>query len=261
MLHQLVVQLFNLGLVALFGVLFIGLFLYWSHKNITKPIKALEESACNFVGHSHHQRNIDKLKFEAPELHQDNEIKSLSDAVVKMTEDIKEYIMDITSAEELVASMEDLANHDALTGVRNTNAYYSAVEKLDGDRVGIVIIDLNGLKKLNDTYGHDKGDIAIKKISSLVCNIFVHSPVYRIGGDEFAVILQNQDFDHYAELEKKFFDELEKIHNDKNLKEWEKISAAIGVAFLQKNEDIDTLFERADQMMYKRKKEMKERNS
>lgn len=253
--------LFNLGLVALFGVIFIGLFLLWSNKNITKPIKALEESACNFVGHSHHQRNIDELKFEAPELNQDNEIKSLSDAVVKMTEDIKEYVLDITSAEELVASMEDLANHDALTGVKNTNAYYSAVERLDGDRVGIAIVDLNGLKRLNDTYGHDKGDVAIKKVSSLVCNIFAHSPVYRIGGDEFAIILQNHDFDHYKELEKRFFDELDKIQNDPNLKDWERVSAAIGVAFLEKNEDIDSLFERADQMMYSRKKEMKEHNN
>jgi diguanylate cyclase (GGDEF)-like protein len=56
---------------------------------------------------------------------------------------------------------------------------------------------LNNLKTLNETYGHDKGDLAIKKLSNLICRVFSHSPVFRIGGDEFAVILRGWDYEHY----------------------------------------------------------------
>lgn len=65
-------------------------------------------------------------------------------------------------------------------------------------------LDLNFLKVINDTYGHEKGDISIKTICRIVCNVFDHSPVFRVGGDEFVVILMNEDLNNvgYAVYEK-----------------------------------------------------------
>ena len=120
-------------------------------------------------------------------------------------------------------------------------------------------MDLNYLKKINDTYGHDKGDIAITKLCRMVCRIFSHSPVFRIGGDEFAVFIIGEDYDNYDRLIADFYFRLDEMAKDESLEPWEKVSAASGTAFYdeKKDADLDSLFKRADHIMYERKKEMK----
>ena len=78
---------------------------------------------------------------------------------------------------------------DALTGIRNKMAYDYEVEKLEKDladgfnEFGLAMVDLNFLKKTNYTYGHEKGNISIRRLCMLVCEVFEHSPVFRIGGN------------------------------------------------------------------------------
>ena len=255
----------NICIISLSGIIFIGLFLYWSHKNITKPIKQLEQSAVGFADHSHGQRDVEALSFTAPDMRMNNEIKSLSDAFVKMTEDMREYVADVISAEKKAANMQELANRDALTGIRNKTAFDNEIKRIevkieDGETAfGLAIVDLNYLKKINDTYGHEKGNISIRKLCQMVCAIFDHSPIFRIGGDEFAIILRGHDYEHYEELLARFNAEIEKMAADDTLEPWEKISAAIGAAFYDPSvdENTDSLFRRADHVMYDRKKEMK----
>lgn len=91
----------------------------------------------------------------------------------------------------------------------------------------------------------------------MICNVFSHSPVFRIGGDEFAIILQGQDYDQYAQLSEDFDKEMMKLSRDSTLEPWERVSAALGVAFYEEGDNMNSLFKRADQAMYKRKKEMK----
>ena len=253
------------GMISLAGAVFIGIFLYWSRRNITQPIRRLEQSAVGFVDHSHGQRDVGALSFDAPNMKTDNEIKSLSDAVVKMTEDMRDYVSDIISAEKKAANMQELAHRDSLTGIRNKTAYDNEMKRVgvkieDGvAQAGLAIVDLNFLKKINDTYGHDMGNIAIRKLSRMVCVIFDHSPVFRIGGDEFAIILRGTDYEHYSELEARFNAEIEAMAKDDSLPPWEKVSAAIGAAFYdpELDDSLDSLFKRADHVMYDRKKEMK----
>lgn len=255
----------NILIVVVAGIIFTTIFLLWSKRNITTPIRSLEESAVGFVDRSHGQRSVEALSFEAPEIKSDNEIKSLSDAIVRMTEDIRDYVMDIISAEKKAENMQQLANRDALTGIRNKTAYDTEIIQVKesveaGDtKLGLAMIDLNYLKKINDTYGHDKGNIAIKKLCHLVCVIFDHSPVFRIGGDEFVVILRGNDHDHYDELSDSLNKEIENMSVDPSLEPWEKVSAAIGAAFYDPatDKDLDSLLRRADAVMYERKKEMK----
>ena len=80
------------------------------------------------------------------------------------------------------------------------HAYVDAVAelntKIDGaaaDPFAVAVCDVNGLKAINDTLGHQAGDKLIREASMLICNTFKHSPVYRVGGDEFVVILIGQD--------------------------------------------------------------------
>ena len=95
--------------------------------------------------------------------------------------------------------LEVFALTDSMTGLYNRNAFerQTKVEAEKGgslDGLVAVVADANGLKHCNDTYGHEKGNYSIIILCKLVCNIFTHSPVFRIGGDEFIVILRNSDY-------------------------------------------------------------------
>ena len=90
--------------------------------------------------------------------------------------------------------------------------------KIDDDerifKFALVVCDLNNLKKINDSQGHNAGDEYIRASSHLLCHIFVHSPVFRIGGDEFVVFLSGNDYSARNEL----MDQLRKqvLENTKN---------------------------------------------
>ncbi len=260
-------------LIIFLGLAFTVLFLIWTRLNILNPIVSLEKCVVAFAEKSHGQRDINLLNFEEPEIRTKNELFNLSKAVTKMTRDIRDYIKEIVEAESKAdemsrqaSQMSELANKDALTGIRNKTAYDSAIKNMEYDlsigknlAFGIGMIDLNFLKKINDTYGHEKGDISIKKLCGLVCMIFAHSPVFRIGGDEFVVILKGKDFENVESLTDEFNKKIADFAADKYLEPWEKISAALGVAFYDSKIDISVLnvFKRADQKMYERKKAMK----
>ena len=153
----------------------------------------------------------------------------------------------------------DLANKDALTKVKNKHAYTQAVKELDEKarscdaKYAIVVMDINGLKHINDTQGHHAGDEYIKASSHIICTVFKHSPVFRIGGDEFAVLLTGHDFDEREHLLERFKD-IVTCNAKKGL-----ANLAFGMATYDKDLDssIETVFERADKAMYENKKQFK----
>ncbi len=260
------------SLVIILGALFILIFVTWSRSNITGPIASLEKSVTDFTEHSHGQRDISALSFNAPDIKTGNEIQSLSESVTQMTVDMRDYVSDVLKAEKKAQNfqvhakeMTELANTDALTEIRNRTAYEHEEKKLSREiergltEFGLAMIDLNFLKVINDSYGHEQGNMAIKKLCHVVCVIFDHSPVFRIGGDEFIVILKGHDLEHYEELRQRFEDELILLSRDEGLEPWERVSAAIGAAFYDpgQDEDVASVFKRADIAMYERKKEMK----
>ena len=114
---------------------------------------------------------------------------------------------------------------------------------------------MNDLKRLNDTYGHEQGNVAIKKTCSLICDVFAHSPVYRFGGDEFVVVIKDRDYDSIEERITQF-DEAAKAMKGEP---WERVNAAIGYALYNGEDTVIDVFRRADHIMYERKKKMKKR--
>jgi putative two-component system response regulator len=102
---------------------------------------------------------------------------------------------------------EILAKQDGLTGVKNVAAYKDAVKQLSQTlqsdpqmKLAVVGCDINDLKEVNDRQGHDVGDLYIQYCCGMICRVFKHSPVYRIGGDEFVVILSGEDYERREEL-------------------------------------------------------------
>ena len=172
---------------------------------------------------------------------------------------------DLQESQKAAMELSELAVKDALTGIRNKMGYDKEVKKCvqeiaDGQTdIGVAMIDLNYLKKINDTYGHDRGNVAIVTLCQIVCHIFDHSPVFRIGGDEFVVVLRGHDLEHIDDLIEEFRRQLKERQDNEELQYWEKTSAAIGYAVYDSTVDshFDSLFKRADEAMYKNKEAMK----
>ena len=260
----------NNAVILLLGFAYTVLFLLWTRRNITRPVRLLEKGVVDYAGHSHGQRSVEALKFEAPDIQTDNEVKSLSKAITQMTEDMQDYVSDILTAEEksrdmkqLADAMSELAIVDALTGIRNKTAFSREMSKLEKELeadpdlpFGLAMVDLNFLKQINDSYGHEKGDEALRSLAHLICAVFVHSPVFRIGGDEFVVVLRGQDLKNIDALKADF---LAKLEAQEDAPPWKRLSAAIGIAFRDAScdESVDEVLKRADLAMYAMKKAMK----
>ena len=157
---------------------------------------------------------------------------------------------------------------DALTSVRNKGAFDNYIDLMqarfdtgNSTAFAVAMLDCDDLKEVNDTCGHDKGDEYLKTATKLICKVFRHSPVFRIGGDEFAVILMNDDFENRDALVRKFERERKKIC--KEAKEfWEKIHISMGIAVHDPEIDaaVEDTVRRADQIMYENKRAFKEAN-
>ncbi len=157
-----------------------------------------------------------------------------------------------------LSQAQSQAELDALTGVKNRHAYLNDEERLDrqiaerqSPEFAIVIFDVNDLKKVNDTLGHKAGDQHLRDACRIVCNVFKHSPVYRIGGDEFAVIAQGHDYEHIDELLREIGD-----HNA-TASQAGGIVVACGMAKFEDDGSVAPVFERADLNMYKNKSDLK----
>ncbi|WP_114571647.1 sensor domain-containing diguanylate cyclase [Exiguobacterium flavidum] len=144
--------------------------------------------------------------------------------------------------------LEYQSRHDALTGLFNRFAFDEHLLQLRREvvpHVGILIIDLNDLKKVNDTHGHSAGDELLKKAAACLKNETVHA--YRLGGDEFAIIDSSSSHDAFVILHHSI---VEKLRD-------EGISCAVGSAQQEWPSDIMALYHRADEEMYQNKRETK----
>lgn len=157
---------------------------------------------------------------------------------------------------------KELARRDELTGIKNKTAYRELEESvqanmdngLDYLTYALIVCDANNLKKINDTQGHAAGDEYIKASAKLLCNIFVHSPVFRVGGDEFVVFLRGSDYMSKNEL-------LENLRGQvlENQRTGSGPVLASGIAEYDPKKDtlVSDIFDRADKEMYENKQKLK----
>lgn len=117
----------------------------------------------------------------------------------------------------------------------------------------MAVCDVNGLKFINDTQGHKAGDKYIQKAAKMICELFMHSPVYRTGGDEFVVILSDADYLNRSVI-------MKRLH-DMSVENIEKGGVVVsgGISDYEPNvsESFKSVFEKADALMYEEKKMLK----
>lgn len=213
-------------------------------RKLIRPLKELNTAA----------QKIAAGDLSIPLIHQTkDEVGTLADSFQQTVSHLQHYIDYING----------LAYRDALTGVKNKTAYQDAVQQMEErmrvahPEFAVAVFDINDLKHTNDHFGHDFGDMLIRDCCKILCQVFKHSPVYRIGGDEFVIILEGSDFENYNGL----WDSLEETITEanRNCRIDHKISIARGIAIYSFETDLvfGNVFKRADDAMYQNKANMK----
>ena len=122
----------------------------------------------------------------------------------------------------------------------------------------VIAMDLNDLKKVNDKYGHEEGNRLIKNSAWIMRKTFGDANVFRVGGDEFMVILPGVSENECQNYVKQFRENLQK-YNEKRTHDYRVIRIAVGMAAYEKNvdENFQSVENRADSRMYEDKKRQK----
>lgn len=170
----------------------------------------------------------------------DNYTLDLDINVRQVIQSVSLFISEELRNHRLVTEMSYMNTHDDLTDLGNRFAYSATKHMLDGldVSVGVCFIDINGIKAVNDERGHDEGDIVIRETADVIASVFKKKYCYRIGGDQFLVIVPQISKEHFEE------------HVEKLRKKSKKISFAVGALWSETAKDISSIVNQVDKLMY-----------
>ncbi len=173
---------------------------------------------------------------------------------LEVAADASEKIAEMRKAE----IYKELAEKDMLTKCYNRNAYNEDIQKKNfGSNVFVVMFDLNELKKCNDTLGHMEGDRYLIDSANLIKKIFDdYGKVYRIGGDEFCIIMENSSEEEICVLIKKLMKE-EAAYNEQSKNVHMQIATGYAQFDAGMDMELDKTRSRADERMYENKRQLK----
>lgn len=196
---------------------------------------------------------------------QEPQKKMLLDSVLVILCVMTGYIIVTIS---VIKAIVKLMYKDSMTRVGNKAAYVECVETLykriknnEKFSFSVVVVDINDLKKVNDTYGHEYGDILIQNAAAVLKTVWDRKYIYRIGGDEFIVVCSNIDKE---KMEKQLQMLEEEIANFNHRNNDERLILQIAAGMSSYNYETDKeymdVFRRADETMYENKKMKKNKN-
>lgn len=177
-------------------------------------------------------------------------------------ENIDDEIREREEQKKALQSVERKALQDELTGVKNTKAFAECAQSIDQKiqsadsdlAFAVVMCDINDLKLLNDTRGHNYGDEMVRKACRMVTSVFSNSRVFRIGGDEFVAVLSGEEYEIREELLENL--KRESFANGRS-RSGPVIACGLGVYDPATDARFSDVFKRADFEMYENKKWLK----
>lgn len=238
------------SLVTTISVLITIMIVYFAVKRLLEPIIAIKDAAVKISqGDYSHEMKV--------ETNSSDEIGELTTALNIMTDRMQQYIT-IT---------ESQANTDSMTGIGNKAAFRSRVDDLlanSGDHYGVMIMDVNNLKCINDSFGHNAGDEFIREAVKFLQEVMYGTPIYRVGGDEFALVLgPDTNFEEItqAKVERLFMKHMKAYNKAGTPYDPWGLWLAVGVAVKEPGmkESFSEVYGRADKAMYKNKEKMKKK--
>lgn len=238
------------AVVMLGGFAFSRFLLHYMDRILFRPIRHITEMAENFSSSSENEASDDNKTYFI-DAERDDEISDLSRAVQKM-------FMDINSGAESLSKAIYDANHDGMTQVFNKRCYKSMEEVFrKQSSICVVYFDVNNLKLMNDTLGHECGDIVIKNAADYIKKLMGDTDYcFRMGGDEFVLIMTECT---YRDIEK-LIDHVEADSPYLLNRSSDSIKCALsyGYAYAKAPYDYDAIMTEAEENMYVKKAELKE---
>lgn len=217
---------------------------YFIIRSFLKPLNELTE-ASKQLSDGHFEVNLSYTK--------NDEIGQLSKTFGIMSASLKRYY----------DHFHNLAYTDSLTGLNNKAAFETTKDVIESElrmnraSFTIIVMDVNNLKIINDTIGHEKGDLLLKRVTACMRQTFVGFPLYRIGGDEFCTIING------SANPQNLIKQLQELTAEKSKEDFDLFQCpyqiAAGDATYEKRSDksFDDVFNRADKAMYENKKKLK----
>ena len=241
-------QLTYLGYITIIvtsiTVLF-GVFMIWfMQHNVLRPLNAMSKAASSY--------SIDILRDgkESPigrmNIRTGDELERLCESMKKMEHDI------IASSSQL-AIADWNSNHDSMTQLYNKRHYKEQLKELQNDcTIGVIYFDIDNLKRMNDTFGHEKGDAVILKAAEFIRRYLTEQASgFRIGGDEFVMLIRDCTEEKVQELVSTMRGDEKGNLSDVTAEFYCRL--AIGGAFRKTAETLEETIKRADDEMYKNK--------
>ncbi len=175
----------------------------------------------------------------------DNPPQNIMNHISDVAEIVGHFIVSLLEKKHLMEKLEKLSFEDSLSGARNRHALNHEIEFHNAFKdVGVVYCDVLGLKKVNDTLGHQAGDALIIRASGCLQKIFRKTDIYRVGGDEFLVLCEGVEEEHFK-------CRVERLRKDMHESE---ALMSLGTLWRKEVTDIDALITEADNLMYQEKR-------
>lgn len=178
-------------------------------------------------------------------------IPMLTNAILLLTS-ISHFVSSALYRQQTTRQLEYMGYYDALTGLMNRNAYLRDLKKAARKYIGVIYIDVNGIKHINDQYGHGKGDEVLADIAKTIKEQLPDADAYRVGGDEFVLILKNTK----EEVFQQKVQVLKNVFSQKN-----NYAVAIGSRWSHTPKDIKKLIMDSDEDMYSDKRTYYRKNA
>ena len=269
--------LFDLLGSTVFTLIVMLLAIRYTRRTVIRPLDEITDKMTLFApapGSDYEMAGVIDI-----DLKNNDEIGDIYNAIRSMQKNIVDYVNDlievrkekelaendIKQKDKQIGILSKDAYRDALTHVGSKIAYTKKLEELNGTindfgtEFAIVMVDVNFLKMINDKYGHASGDEYLMGCCKVICQIYKHSPVYRIGGDEFVAILTGEDYENRHERIKVLRETFDSSYNNTDAEPHLRYSAASGMSEYTRGDDnAEKVFERADKEMYEEKARFKQ---
>ncbi|WP_156919072.1 GGDEF domain-containing protein [Hippea sp. KM1] len=232
--------------------------------DITKKIEDAIKKAENSVeeGNEAYKEALESLDSHKnntpPEIIED--LKNTLHTNIKLLNELEEAIKKLKKQEEILKTTKELSNIDQLTGLY-TRRYMEKVlnnaiyEFYRYSRIfSVIMVDINGFKKINDTYSHIMGDVILQAIArSILDDVRKSDTAVRYGGDEFIIILPDTKAEQAKNIAKRMIEKIEALTFDKDGITDLSCSASVGITQIRKDDDINSILSRVDRALYKAK--------
>lgn len=168
---------------------------------------------------------------------------NINQDTIKMLDSIAYNIANEIKKRRLCERLEYEAGHDSLSGLLNRGRFVQFQEGLMFNKdlsCGIITGDINGLKQLNQDYGHAKGDEIIKRVAGIMTSVFPEAHIFRLSGDEFVAITLNLDYDGFIKRVEEMADDLDAHTPD---------GVSLGCTWVEHLSDFNVLLRHAEELM------------